>query len=123
MKRYWLFAGDNYYPNGGMDDFVGSFYRIDEAKKIGSKKYAISYDCKMRGHSLVSIDWVHILDSEKNKIILRGNELLEKEAFGREKRWGWITEDEYISRFPWARNKNKMPTLTHQNVEKDNNGE
>ena len=30
---YLLFAGDFYYPNGGWDDYIGSFLTIDEAKK------------------------------------------------------------------------------------------
>lgn len=25
MKRYLLFCGDNYYPGGGWEDFVGSY--------------------------------------------------------------------------------------------------
>lgn len=31
-KRYWLFSGARYYPNGGMDDFVGDFDTTEEAK-------------------------------------------------------------------------------------------
>jgi len=31
MKRYWLFAGDNYYPTGGMGDFIGSYDSVDDA--------------------------------------------------------------------------------------------
>lgn len=30
-KRYWLFAGNMYYPLGGMDDFESSFDTVDEA--------------------------------------------------------------------------------------------
>lgn len=33
MKRYLLFVGDVYYPNGGMDDFCGGFDSLDDAKK------------------------------------------------------------------------------------------
>lgn len=25
MKRFWLFAGDTYYPLGGMNDFKADF--------------------------------------------------------------------------------------------------
>jgi hypothetical protein len=32
MKRYLAFYGDNYYPHGGMNDFVGSYDTLDEAK-------------------------------------------------------------------------------------------
>ena len=40
MKRYLLFIGKCYYPNGGMDDFVGDFDTIEECEKV--------YNCKMR---------------------------------------------------------------------------
>lgn len=54
MKKYLLFAGDYYYPAGGFNDFIGSFDSIDEAKQA----YA-------------NCDWVHIVDSETEKIIAR----------------------------------------------------
>lgn len=47
MKQYALFAGDNYYPMGGMGDFVGSFNTIEEA--------LIAIDGK---------DWWHVIDTD-----------------------------------------------------------
>jgi len=45
-NRYWLFAGYNYYPSGGLNDFRGSFKTmVDAVKAIGRK------------------DWFHILDT------------------------------------------------------------
>jgi hypothetical protein len=32
MKPFWLFAGDYYYPSGGMDDFKDSFDTLEAAK-------------------------------------------------------------------------------------------
>lgn len=32
-KRYFAFYGDVYYPSGGMDDFVGSYETIADAKQ------------------------------------------------------------------------------------------
>jgi hypothetical protein len=32
MKRFLTFYGDIYYPNGGIDDLIGDFETIDEAK-------------------------------------------------------------------------------------------
>lgn len=32
MKRYMLFAGNIYYPGGGMNDFVGSYDDLDRAR-------------------------------------------------------------------------------------------
>jgi hypothetical protein len=33
MKRYLAFVGYAYYPNGGMDDFLGDFDTAEEAIK------------------------------------------------------------------------------------------
>ena len=30
---YFLFAGENFYPCGGMDDLVGSYGSIEEARE------------------------------------------------------------------------------------------
>ena len=32
MQRFVLFAGSNYYPAGGLDDFRGTFDSLDDAK-------------------------------------------------------------------------------------------
>ena len=34
---YLLFAGSNYYPSGGWDDFVGSFHTHSEALREWEK--------------------------------------------------------------------------------------
>jgi hypothetical protein len=34
MKKYVVFAYDEYYPGGGMTDLVGSFDDLDEAKGV-----------------------------------------------------------------------------------------
>ena len=50
-KRFMLFAGRNYYPSGGMDDYVGSFDTVAQAiSNIGSK------------------DWMHVLDSKTGEV-------------------------------------------------------
>jgi alkanesulfonate monooxygenase SsuD/methylene tetrahydromethanopterin reductase-like flavin-dependent oxidoreductase (luciferase family) len=52
-KRYWLFAGDDYYPGGGLDDFVGSFDRIiDTLARLSEDRF----------------DWYHILDTHTGDI-------------------------------------------------------
>lgn len=33
MKRYLAFYGSNYYPSGGMEDFIGDFDTAIEAKE------------------------------------------------------------------------------------------
>lgn len=37
MKRYALFAGDNYYPGGGWSDFAGSFDSALDAVAEGQR--------------------------------------------------------------------------------------
>jgi hypothetical protein len=51
MKRYMTFAGEYYYPSGGMNDFRGSFDTLDEA--IGFIE-ALDYD------------WMHVWDIVEN---------------------------------------------------------
>lgn len=49
MKKYLLFAGDNYYPDGGWDDFLGAFDTPLEAAKA------------LQGHRC---DWYQLVDTE-----------------------------------------------------------
>ncbi len=34
MKRYWVFAWDSYYPEGGMNDLQGRFETYEEAEEL-----------------------------------------------------------------------------------------
>lgn len=52
MKRFILFAGDFYYPQGGMDDFVDSENTLKEAKEL-SEGY----------------EWAHVLDIETGSVV------------------------------------------------------
>lgn len=38
MKKFWLFAYDNYYPRGGMNDFHKDFDSLEEAYAYVSGK-------------------------------------------------------------------------------------
>ena len=50
-KRFMLFAGRNYYPSGGMDDYVRSFDTVEQAiSNIGFN------------------DWMHVLDSKTGEV-------------------------------------------------------
>lgn len=51
MKRYLLFSGEDYYPNGGWYDYQGIFDTIQEAKN---------------GHTQ---GWAHIVDTETNCVV------------------------------------------------------
>jgi len=54
MKRFLLFAGDFYYPSGGMDDFKDSFNILEDAVIFANNE---------------GWDWIHILDIEKGEVI------------------------------------------------------
>lgn len=57
MKRYLLFAGDTYYPNGGWYDYLGSFDTTE--------------DC-LRHIAGTPWDWWHIYDTKEQLIVLTG---------------------------------------------------
>jgi endonuclease IV len=59
MKRYWLFAGNDFYADGGFADFRGSFDTLEATKEqlvdlSGGRQ---------------SLDWYHVFDSQSNKIV------------------------------------------------------
>lgn len=58
MKRYLVFKGDKYYPCGGMEDFVGDFYFLANAKKALRPEDGEE-----------EADWWHIYDTVKREII------------------------------------------------------
>lgn len=52
--QYLLFAGYNYYPGGGMNDYIDEFDDLEDAKQRGanvSDSYGTEYD------------WWHIYDT------------------------------------------------------------
>lgn len=55
MDKYLLFAGHNYYPLGGWDDFKGKFSNIE--------------DCKKHLHNIENefdfFNWAHIVHNDK----------------------------------------------------------
>lgn len=66
MKRYWVFAGDNHYPNGGMEDYMGSF----ESKKAAEAWVRANpkFKCNYSGRN-EDMDWWHILDMFTMEIV------------------------------------------------------
>lgn len=65
--RYWVFAGQVYYAEGGMQDFRGSYATADEAEKE-MRSLLSSPDAldSMAG-------WAHVLDVNEGLIILMGD--------------------------------------------------
>jgi hypothetical protein len=62
---YALFAGENYYPAGGIDDFIGLFDTIDAAKN----QFIMGYDLFGEGE-LVQADWGQIVDTATFRKVL-----------------------------------------------------
>jgi hypothetical protein len=58
MKRYWLFAGSVYYPQGGISDLVDSFDTIEEARTAFDES---------------GEEWAQIVDSQSASIVLQHN--------------------------------------------------
>ena len=52
MKRYLLFAGHDYYPNGGWSDFHNDFNDLEQAKEMALDLL-----------SKHSYDWTQVVDT------------------------------------------------------------
>ena len=59
MKRFLLFTGQHYYPDGGWDDFKGDFESYEHAKD-----FLIQHN---------DYDWWHLVDSTTKTIVAKGN--------------------------------------------------
>ena len=57
---YILFAGNNYYPNGGAEDIIGTFSSMEEAKE--------GYiEASMRS----PYEWMHIYCISEGRIVYK----------------------------------------------------
>jgi hypothetical protein len=62
MKRFLVFAGYAYYPEGGMHDFQEDFDTLEEAKSFESK--IIEKFKSIWKDNWKSFNWTEIWDSE-----------------------------------------------------------
>ncbi len=62
MKRYLLFSGLPFYPNGGWDDFINDFDTIEEALKT----FTDDKDYSWR-------EWYQIIDTKSKKEVKFGS--------------------------------------------------
>ena len=58
---FLVFAGMEYYPSGGWEDFVGTGNSAEEARKVAET------------NSDGSDDWYHIVDAGSGKIVEKGS--------------------------------------------------
>ena len=68
MKKFLLLAGENYYPGGKTDDWIGCFATREEAENAVIKepweyKGETLYDKKINGRDYV--DWYEIVDLDE----------------------------------------------------------
>ena len=64
MKNFALFAGDEYYPSGGMDDLVGRFDSVEEAVD-----FACTHEDPATGYGY---DWYQVVDLTTFTVAVRG---------------------------------------------------
>ena len=69
MKRYLLFAGEAYYPNGGIEDFIGAFDTVQEAEVEAQFRYPSNlYYTAGRP----KYDWWQVVDREDMQMFSGG---------------------------------------------------
>jgi hypothetical protein len=66
MKRYLAFAGNIYYPIGGIRDFLGSSDTIEEAKQLIEDRFQQEGYAKSERKEYF---WSHVYDSVEGEII------------------------------------------------------
>lgn len=66
MRRYLLFAGWNYYPQGGYKDLQGSFDSLEDARKHRDEYYKAE-GCKLDDDN--SFVWYHIVDTNIGMVL------------------------------------------------------
>ena len=47
IKKYWVVAWDSYYPDGGLNNVVGSFETLEEAEEF-AESYTGPYSSSIR---------------------------------------------------------------------------
>ena len=59
-----LFAGQDYYPGGGWEDFVGMYESLEEAREAFYKS---------NDDSVIPYEWGHVVDL-KNQVVVWQNQ-------------------------------------------------
>jgi hypothetical protein len=73
MKRYLLFMGDDYYPEGGMNDFVGDYDTVEDAIQAEKEEHLKSftptsiYSESEFLQSKRQYCWSHVYDTESKE--------------------------------------------------------
>jgi hypothetical protein len=84
MKRFLLFAGSSFYPDGGMSDFVDSFDSVKEAILHVNVE-----------DDLDSVDWIQVVDiaGDEPTILYGGENSLDNNHPKKEQELAFYKED------------------------------
>ena len=63
MKRYLAFFGHNFYPNGGMGDFLSDHHNLDDAREAILSQYPPEWDWDN--------SWGHVYDTVNKEIVYK----------------------------------------------------
>lgn len=73
MKRYICFFGSHYYPFGGMEDFLGSSEKLQDAINLINarlrEEFNDSEPIEDQFKDAPKMNWGHIYDSKEHKIV------------------------------------------------------
>lgn len=66
-KPFALFCGQNYYPDGGINDYYGSYATLEEALAVAEDPNLLDPEYLFS----LSIDWFQIVDVRTMQVVLR----------------------------------------------------
>lgn len=72
MKRFMVFAGDSYYPAGGIGDFRGSFDTEEEARSAIAKMGRDWHECLDTSTGAVTRQWTGADDDTETIDLVTG---------------------------------------------------
>lgn len=83
MKRYFVFYGRRNYPFGGMNDFIGDFEEVEQAKHFQKEIYDKEKEQFGYDDDFVEDVWFQIFDTQEKVLVFNEgnveyNEYLDK---------------------------------------------
>lgn len=69
MKRYALFAGNQYYPAGGWSDYRGAFDTMDEAREKARAYNTDQSDAYPADSASGEWEWWQIVDLNQGEVV------------------------------------------------------
>lgn len=69
MKRYWVFGYLDYYPEGGMNDFIKDFDTINEAVRLVEASTTKKPIKEGSSYTYTKWDKASVFDTETRKLV------------------------------------------------------